>query len=83
LQMPELSDHVSPKLDQLISEARNQYCDFMLPLEAFRELEAKIPWTDREHFESQLSELFTGCLAAGPVIRASSKNSKANSRNQC
>lgn len=57
LQMSELSDHASPKLDQLISEARNQYCDFMLPLETFRELEAKIPWTDREHFESQLSEL--------------------------
>jgi len=47
----------SPELQHRISEVQAQYPESLLPFEAYREIETKLPWTDRWHFGKRLSEL--------------------------
>jgi hypothetical protein len=45
----------SPELERGISEVQTGYPDSLLPLAAYQEIEAKLPWTDRWHFRKRLS----------------------------
>jgi hypothetical protein len=57
----------SATLDRWISEVQTRYST-SLPLEDYQKISAKLPWTDREHFDSRLARLgyvVTG-FATGP-----------------
>ncbi len=46
----------SAALDHSISDIQNRYSN-SLPFEDYREIVSKLPWTDREHFDSRLAQL--------------------------
>lgn len=57
--------------DRWVSEVQSRYSN-SLPLEDYREISSKLPWTDREHFDSRLAQLgyvVTG-FATGPDNQA-------------
>jgi hypothetical protein len=46
----------SAALDRWVSDIQNRYSN-ALPFEDYREIASKLPWTDREHFDSRLAQL--------------------------
>jgi hypothetical protein len=57
----------SAALDRVVSDIRNRYSN-ALPFEDYQEIASKLPWSDREHFDSRLAKLgyvVTG-FATGP-----------------
>jgi hypothetical protein len=46
----------SAELDRYVSEVRIRYSN-SLPIEAYTEIESKLPCTDRDHFDQRLTEL--------------------------
>ena len=46
----------SAELDRYVSEVRIRYSN-SLPIEAYTEIESKLPWKDRDHFDQRLTEL--------------------------
>jgi hypothetical protein len=57
-----LSVEPSAALDRWIADIQNRYSN-ALPFEDYREIASKLPWIDREHFDSRLAQL--GYLVTG------------------